>query len=131
MNKQQYLEMLETDATNSVTESLQFLRMSIIEYSDYRVEGCRHLENLCILLNRRNKHLKTLTKIIQGEIDGTWKLVPVVATDEMLQAYGETIKAPAYLYKYGQKPHEAAIKAAPSLLDEMILKEIEDNEKRM
>ena len=41
-------------------ESTKFLRIKIIDYSDYPSEGCEHLENLCILINKQRNAIKAL-----------------------------------------------------------------------
>jgi len=38
-------------------EDTKFLRTKIIDYSDYPNEGCDHLENMCIVINKMRKEL--------------------------------------------------------------------------
>lgn len=38
-------------------EDTKFLRTKIIDYSDYPNEGCEHLENMCIVINKMRKQL--------------------------------------------------------------------------
>lgn len=65
---QDALDALDELINTNCQEDTKFLRTKIIDYSDYINEGCEHLENMCIVINKMRKELIKYRAVLDDAI---------------------------------------------------------------